>query len=134
MRKFMYRSVGQCSLMMLTCVRVTFAFLFQVSCSYFYCKYILHHKYTHIQLYPLGPYFQFLNVFYSVWIIGQRATLGLGGATKMSLTHQDPLHDREVHVSKGYPSSFRSLPELVPFLLSLHRARYKSILEKNSEL
>lgn len=68
--------LGQCSLMMLTCVRVTFAFLFQVSCSYFYCKYILHHKYTHIQLYPLGPYFQFLNVFYSVWIIGQRATQG----------------------------------------------------------
>lgn len=68
--------LGQCSLMMLTCVRVTFPFLFQVSCLYFYCKYILHHKYTHIQLYPLGPYFQFLNVVYSVWIIGQRTTQG----------------------------------------------------------
>lgn len=57
-------------------------------------------------------------------------------AAKSPLTHRHPLKDGEVHVNKGPPylPCLWYLPELVPFLLLLHRVRYISMLEKNSEL
>lgn len=92
-------------------------------CLQFYCRYILHHKHTNIQLISYRVLVSgCLKYLWSVKMNGQRAA-------KSPLTHQHPLKDGEVHVNKGPPHlpCLWYLPELVPFLLLLHRVRYISL-------